>query len=55
MTSPELPPLSEAQLEIVNIVWDRGKATVEHLTGSFGSGRFTTLVVRNWPRLCIEG
>ena len=28
MTNPELPPLSEAQLEIINIVWDRGKATV---------------------------
>jgi len=28
MTKPELPPLSEAQLEIMNIVWDQGKATV---------------------------
>jgi predicted transcriptional regulator len=28
MTSEELPPLSEAQLEILNIIWDRGKATV---------------------------
>ncbi len=28
MTKPELPPLSEAQLEIINIVWDQGKATV---------------------------
>jgi BlaI family penicillinase repressor len=28
MARPEPPPLSEAQLEIVNIVWDRGKATV---------------------------
>ena len=28
MTKPELPPLSEAQLEIINIVWDQGTATV---------------------------
>lgn len=28
MPKPELPPLSEAQLEILNIVWDQGKATV---------------------------
>ena len=28
MAKPELPPLSEAQLEIINIVWDQGTATV---------------------------
>ena len=28
MTKRELPPLSEAQLEIINIIWDRGNATV---------------------------
>ena len=28
MPKPELPPLSESQLEILNIVWDQGKATV---------------------------
>lgn len=28
MAKPELPPLSEAQLEIMNIVWDQGTATV---------------------------
>ena len=28
MPKPELPPLSEAQLEIINIVWDQGTATV---------------------------
>ena len=28
MAKGELPPLSEAQLEIMNIVWDQGKATV---------------------------
>ncbi len=25
---PELPPLSEAQMEIMNLVWDRGEVTV---------------------------
>ena len=28
MPRSELPPLSEAQLEIMNIVWDQGKTTV---------------------------
>ena len=28
MPKRELPPLSETQLEIMNVVWDRGKATV---------------------------
>jgi predicted transcriptional regulator len=28
MSKPELPPLSEAQLEIMNVVWDQGTATV---------------------------
>jgi len=29
MPGPEpLPPLSEAQMEIMNVVWDRGEATV---------------------------
>ena len=28
MSGPVMPPLSEAQLEIMNVVWDRGEATV---------------------------
>jgi predicted transcriptional regulator len=28
MAKTELPPLSEAQLEIMNVVWDQGTATV---------------------------
>jgi BlaI family transcriptional regulator, penicillinase repressor len=28
MSKPELPPLSDAQLEIINIVWEQGKTTV---------------------------
>ena len=27
-TSRELPPLSEAQLEIMNVIWDHGEVTV---------------------------
>jgi BlaI family transcriptional regulator, penicillinase repressor len=28
MSKPELPPLSDAQLEIINIIWDQGNVTV---------------------------
>jgi len=28
MPKPGLPPLSESQLEILNIIWDQGQATV---------------------------
>ena len=28
MPGPVMPPLSEAQMEIMNVVWDRGEATV---------------------------
>jgi predicted transcriptional regulator len=28
MSKSKLPPLSEAQMEIINIVWDQGEATV---------------------------
>ncbi len=31
MTKSELPTLSDAQLEIINIVWDQGKATVRQI------------------------
>jgi BlaI family transcriptional regulator, penicillinase repressor len=35
----ELPPLSGAQLEIVNIVWDRGEVTVGDLWKSLSERR----------------
>ena len=31
MAKSELPPLSDAQLEILNVVWDRGKTTVRDI------------------------
>lgn len=34
-----LPPLSEAQMEIMNVVWDRGEATVAEVRGQLASGR----------------
>lgn len=35
----ERPPLSEAQLEIMNIVWDRGEATVAEVWKALGARR----------------
>jgi BlaI family transcriptional regulator, penicillinase repressor len=37
-TSP-LPPLSEAQMEIMNVVWNRGEATVADVWKALGSRR----------------
>ena len=34
-----LPPLSEAQMEIMNVVWNRGKATVADVWKALGSQR----------------
>ena len=34
-----LPPLSEAQMEIMNIVWNRGEATVADVWKALGSRR----------------
>ena len=39
MAKSELPPLSEAQLEILNIVWDRGKATVGEIWATLAERR----------------
>lgn len=35
----DLPPLSEAQLEIMNVVWDRGEATVGEVWNALSAGR----------------
>jgi predicted transcriptional regulator len=61
----ELPPLSEAQLEIVNIVWDRGRATVGEIWKTLAERRpvarntVSTLVTRleekGWLRHQVEG
>lgn len=34
-----LPPLSEAQLEVMNVVWDRGGATVAEVRAGLPPGR----------------
>ena len=34
-----LPPLSEAQMEIMNVVWNRGEATVADVWKALGSQR----------------
>jgi len=39
MTKAELPRLSEAQLEIMNIVWDQDKATVGQIWKTLGQRR----------------
>jgi BlaI family transcriptional regulator, penicillinase repressor len=40
MTDPSpLPPLSEAQMEIMNVVWNRGEATVADVWKALGSRR----------------
>lgn len=44
MTKSDLPPLSEAQLEIINIVWDQGTATVGQIWKALAKRR---LVSRN--------
>jgi BlaI family transcriptional regulator, penicillinase repressor len=40
MSEPEpLPPLSDAQMEIMNAVWDRGEATVADVWKALGARR----------------
>jgi predicted transcriptional regulator len=40
MVEPEpLPPLTEAQIEIMNVVWDRGEATVADVWKALASYR----------------
>ena len=65
MTKPDLPPLSDAQLEIINIVWDRGKATVGEIWKALAQRRplsrntVSTMVTRleekGWLRHRIIG
>jgi BlaI family transcriptional regulator, penicillinase repressor len=65
MTKAELPSLSEAQLEIINIVWDRGKATVGEIWKALAERRslsrntVSTMVTRleekGWLRHRVVG
>jgi BlaI family transcriptional regulator, penicillinase repressor len=65
MTKPELPPLSEAQLEIINIIWDLGQATVGKIWNvlakrrSISRNTVSTMVTRleekGWLRHRVRG
>ena len=62
MTKPELPPLSEAQLEIINIIWDRGTATVGQIWKTLAKNRSLSrntisTMVRGWKKKvgCVIG
>jgi predicted transcriptional regulator len=65
MTKPELPPLSEAQLEIINIIWERGTATVGQIwkilakNRSLSRNTISTMVARleekGWLRHRVIG
>src|SRR3990172_2025895 len=65
MPKPELPPLSEAQLEILNVVWDQGKATVGQIRNVLANRRsvsratVSTMVTRleekGWLRHQVVG
>jgi BlaI family penicillinase repressor len=65
MAKSELPPLSEAQLEILHIVWDQGKTTVGEIWKTLAQRRpvsrntVSTLVTRleekGWLRHRVIG
>ncbi len=65
MAKAELPPLSEAQLEILNIVWDQGTATVGEIWKALAQRRplsrntVSTMVTRleekGWLRHRVSG
>jgi predicted transcriptional regulator len=62
---PDLPPLSEAQMEIMNVVWEKGGATVSAAWKSLATRRpvarntVQTMMVRlaekGWLRCSSEG
>jgi predicted transcriptional regulator len=65
MPKPELPPLSEAQLEIMNIIWDQGTTTVGKIWKALAKRRslsrntISTMVTRleekGWLRHGVVG
>jgi BlaI family transcriptional regulator, penicillinase repressor len=65
MAKRDLPPLSEAQLEIMNIIWDRGTATVGQISKTLADHRavsrntISTMVTRleekGWLRHRVVG
>jgi BlaI family transcriptional regulator, penicillinase repressor len=65
MSKLDLPPLSEAQLEIINVVWDQGTATVGQIWKTLADRRsvsrntVSTMVTRleekGWLRHRVVG
>ena len=62
MPKPELPPLSEAQLEIMNIIWDQGTTTVGKIWKALAKRRslsrntISTMVTRLEEKVgCVIG
>jgi BlaI family transcriptional regulator, penicillinase repressor len=65
MAKLELPPLSEAQLEIIRVLWDRGKATVGEIWATLARRRsvsrntvhtmVTRLEEKGWLRHRVVG
>ena len=51
MAKPSLPALSDAQLEIMTLVWDRGEVTVGEVWGVLSARR---KVARNTVRTLLE-
>jgi len=60
-----LPPLSESQMEIMNVVWEKGEATLADTWGALAEGRnvarntvqtlLTRLVEKGWLKTRREG
>lgn len=65
MTQEELPSLSEAQLEIMNVIWERGEATLGQVYSALAANRdvasntvqtlMSRLVEKGWLRYRVEG
>jgi BlaI family penicillinase repressor len=65
MPQDELPALSEAQLEIMNVIWERGEATLGQVYSALANHRdvasntiqtlMSRLVEKGWLRYRVEG
>jgi BlaI family transcriptional regulator, penicillinase repressor len=65
MKKPELPPLSDGQLEIMNVIWDHGETTVGHVVKELTERRpvsrntvstiITRLEEKGWLRRRVGG
>ena len=50
-----LPPLTEAQLQIMNVVWDRGECTVNEVLQGLNRGLARNTVLTLMTRLAEKG